>query len=275
MIHQIDGYLVSPEWLEQRLGKDVVVVDCRKVGSYRQSHIQGAVCLPIDYWLKENNDAGIARGTHLIDQATFTTIIAKMGIRHDTTVVAYDDESRGRAAARLWWVLAYYGHKDVKVLNGGWSLWLAKNRSVSKDIPEPTPQKYVVDIQPHIKIDLDELLANLGHFQIIDVRSLDEWSGRDAHGNPRAGRIPNAVHLEWLNFITDDTTGCLKEAKELIRIISTVNLDPAKPTVTYCQAGIRASYVAFVLTLLGFKDVRVFDGSMQEWSRHADTPMIK
>jgi thiosulfate/3-mercaptopyruvate sulfurtransferase len=124
-----------------------------------------------------------------------------------------------------------------------------------------------------MKIDVDELLRNGDKYQVVDARSHAEWIGTDSHGNPRTGRIPGAVHLDWSSLVSPGPAESFREETELAAIVAAANLDRKAPTVTYCQAGVRGSYLAFVLTLLGFEDVRVFDGSIREWASRSDTPM--
>lgn len=124
-------------------------------------------------------------------------------------------------------------------------------------------------VEPEKIIQFDELLKNRDNFQIIDARSRDEWTGKDLHGNPRGGRIPGAVNLDWNMLASKDQ----KNDDELLEIVKQAGINNEKPIVTYCQLGVRATHLAAVLSRLGYKDVRVYKGSMSEWSRKAMAPM--
>src|SRR5262249_43010013 len=111
--------------------------------------------------------------------------------------------------------------------------------------------------------------------QVLDVRSDGEWEGTNDRGNRRAGRVPNAHHLEWLRFVSNDDRRVFLPADDLAALLSDAGITPANPVITYCQGGIRAAHAAFVLALLGYDNVRVYDGSMREWANCEDTPLVK
>ena len=158
----------------------------------------------------------------------------RMGIGDDHLVVAYD--SNGALwSTRLWWVLNYHGHSNVKVLNGGWKKWYDEGRPTS--ISTPTTSEVTFTPQPNSDLvcTLDHGVANVGNEDVVflDVRSDGEWDGSNSRGNARAGRIPGAVHLEWLNFITDDSHQTIKSANDLRAMLEEVGATPDKEIITY------------------------------------------
>jgi thiosulfate/3-mercaptopyruvate sulfurtransferase len=132
-------------------------------------------------------------------------------------------------------VLNYYGHTNVKVLNGGWKKWFDEGRPVSIDRPEPASATFTPRANPDLICTLEHGRANVGNTDVVflDVRSDGEWAGTNSRGNQRVGRIPGAVHLEWLHFITSDTYQTIKPAHELRAMLEAVGATPDKEIVTY------------------------------------------
>jgi thiosulfate/3-mercaptopyruvate sulfurtransferase len=206
----------------------------------------------------------------------FEAVMGKLGVSDETTVVTYDDNN-ALVAARLWWVLRYYGHANAKVLNGGWHRWLSEGRPVTFHASRPTPARFTARRQPALYATLDDLRKHHASpaCNVLDVRTDEEWAGTNDRGNRRSGRVPNAHHLEWLRFVTTDDRRTFLPASEIQRLLDEAGIDRAKPTITYCQGGIRAAHAAFVLELLGYEGVRVYDGSMREWANREDTPLVR
>lgn len=271
-----DGYarpelLAEPEWLwEHRDDPNVCVIDCATLEAYRRAHIPGAVGLPVHFYIKDPADE-----TFVMPPDQFAKLMARLGVSDGTTVVAYDDNN-SLVAARLWWVLNYYGHTDVKVLNGGWHRWLTEGRPVTFHQTHPKPGSFTPRVNERLICMVDDLKAAVGKpdVQIMDMRTDGEWLGTNDRGNKRVGHVPGARHLEWLNYITNDDRRVFKSADELRRLISEAGITPDHEVITYCQGGIRAAHGAFVLTLLGFDRVRNYDGSMREWANRDDTPLV-
>ncbi len=123
---------------------------------------------------------------------------------------------------------------------------------------------------------LDDVRASIdgGSTRILDARSDAEWFGTNSRGNARAGHLPGAIHLEWQDCLTDDDRRVVRPAAELRSILRAAGVPPESDVITYCQGGIRAAHLAFVLTLLGYEHVRIYDGSMREWANRDDTPLV-
>jgi thiosulfate/3-mercaptopyruvate sulfurtransferase len=228
--------LVETDWLAERLDDSQIrIVDCDPIDVYRRAHIQHAVGIPVHHYIKQSEYTSDSRQYPLVAPPdTMQEVMERMGIGDDHLVVAYD--SNGSLwATRLWWVLNYYGHTNVKVLNGGWKKWFDEGRPVSIDPPAPVSVTFTPRVHPDLLCTLDYGRANVGNPDVVflDVRSDGEWDGSNNRGNRRAGRIPHAVHVEWLNFVTADKYQMIKPASELRTMLEAVGATPDKEIVTY------------------------------------------
>ena len=228
--------LVETDWLAARLDEPQIrIVDCDPVEVYRRAHIQHAIGIPVHHYIKQPEYTSDFRKYPLVAPPdTMKALMERMGIGDDHLVVTYD--SNGCLwSARLWWALHYYGHTNVKVLNGGWKKWFAEGRPVSIDSPRPSAATFTPRPNPDVLCTLDYGRANVGNAEVVflDVRSDGEWDGSNNRGNKRAGRIPGAVHLEWLNFVTADAYQTIKPAHELRAMLEAVGATPDKEIVTY------------------------------------------
>jgi thiosulfate/3-mercaptopyruvate sulfurtransferase len=261
-------YLVTPsELMEHEEG--YLIVDTRKRTEYEEAHIKGAVPLPVDYWLKENDANNIARGESMISYEHFLSVMSGIGATNDSKIVVYDD-NEGRGSTRFWFVAKHFGHESVYILDGGWKHYLQTNLpQESTDRKKMSFSYYVPNITKGYIIELSEIIELYDCFKIIDARSKEEWSGEDMHGNPRGGHLPSAIHLEWEQFCSKDTRKTFISSSQVREIMQNVGVTIDDSIVTYCQAGIRAANVAFALRLAGFAKVLMYDGSMHQWSRRS------
>jgi thiosulfate/3-mercaptopyruvate sulfurtransferase len=270
--------LVSTEWLQSHLGKPglVVVESDEDVLLYETGHIPGAV--KID-WHTDLNDP-VERD--YIYGKQFAKLLGSKGIARDSTVVIYGDKSNWWAAYALW-VFTLFGHEDVRLLDGGRSKWEAEGREYTTDEPAITPVEYpfIERNDAPIRAYKDEVLAHLGN-PLIDVRSPEEYSGErtTAPSNPeegtlRGGHIPSATSVPWGKAAAEDGTfRSLTELNALYR--DGVGLKDGDQVIAYCRIGERSSHTWFVLThLLGFKNVRNYDGSWTEWGSAVRVPIVK
>jgi thiosulfate/3-mercaptopyruvate sulfurtransferase len=267
--------LAEPDWLASVVqDPNVRVIDCATVEAYRRAHIPGAVQLPVHYYIKANDPAGSDHGTLVMPPAEFEDLMGKLGVSNDTQVVTYDDNN-GLVAARLWWVLKYYGHTNAKVLNGGWHRWMTEGRPVTFHATRAPKATFKATPNPDVYASLDYLnqMHSGADCQVLDARTDDEWDGTNDRGNKRSGRVPGSHHLEWLRFVASDDTRKFLPADEIEGLLKEAGIERDKPTITYCQGGIRAAHAAFVMELLGYQGVRVYDGSMREWANRDDTPL--
>lgn len=182
-------------------------------------------------------------------------------------VVAYDD-GNNLFAARLWWVLNYYGHDKVRVLDGGWDLWVAESRPMDSGTVAPAAARFVPQRSATLIADTDYVLASLrkSESQLLDVRADAEWARTQSTGSTAPGHIPGAVHLVWSDVI-DPVSHRFRAPGELRRMFGEIGLRPDKEVITYCQGGIRAAHTVFALRLAGFPAVRNYEGSWSAWTR--------
>jgi thiosulfate/3-mercaptopyruvate sulfurtransferase len=228
--------LVETDWLADHLNDpEIRIVDCDPFDAYRRAHIPNAIGIRVHHYIKQPEYTTDPRAYPLVAPPdTMQTLMQSMGIGDDNLVVAYDS-SGSLWAARLWWVLNYYGHTNVKVLNGGWKKWFDETRPVSIDAPQRRTATFTPRANSDLVCTLDYGVSNLDNPDVVflDVRSDGEWDGSNDRGNRRVGRIPGAVHLEWLNFVTPDRHQTFKPADELRSMLEAVGATPDKEVITY------------------------------------------
>jgi thiosulfate/3-mercaptopyruvate sulfurtransferase len=270
--------LVSTEWLQEHLGRPglAIVESDEDVLLYETGHIPGAV--KID-WHTDLNDP-VRRD--YIDGERFAELMSSKGIARDTTVVLYGDKNNWWAAYALW-VFSLFGHEDVRLLDGGRDKWIAEGREITTEKPVPTPVEYPIVERDDatIRAFKEDVLAHFGN-PLIDVRSPEEYSGErtEIPGYPtesalRAGHIPSAASVPWARAAAPDAT--FKRRAELEAIyLGDAGLKPGDSVIAYCRIGERSSHTWFVLThLLGFENVRNYDGSWTEWGSAVRVPIVQ
>lgn len=268
--------LVTTEWLEAHQGSDglVVLESNEDVLLYDTGHIPGAI--KID-WHTELNDP-IVRD--YLDGKAFAELMSRKGISRDDTLVIYGDKSNWWAAYTLW-VFTLFGHQDVRLLNGGRDAWIAQGRPLTKDVPSPAATSYPVVERDdsEIRAFKEDILAHLGK-PLIDVRSPEEYSGERTHmpaypeeGALRGGHIPTAKSIPWATAAQGD--GRFKSHSDLVDIYLTKQgFQSGEDIITYCRIGERSSHTWFVMKyLLGFTNVKNYDGSWTEWGSAVRVPI--
>ncbi len=271
--------LVSTEWLADHLGDDNLVVAevDESPELYDEGHIPGAIRL---HWRDDLQDP-VERD--LIDKALFERLMGSSGIGNDTTVVLYGDKNNW-FAAYAYWYLKIYGHEDVRILDGGRQKWIDEGRPLTTEVPQPAPRAYTAkERDESIRVYRDQVLAGLGRDDIVlvDVRSPQEYSGElvappgyEQEGAQRAGHIPGARSIPWATAVRDD--GTFKPAEELRQIYAGKGVTPDKEVRAYCRIGERSAHTWFVLReLLGYANVKNYDGSWTEWGNLVDVPIEK
>jgi thiosulfate/3-mercaptopyruvate sulfurtransferase len=259
-------YLLKPTDIAESQSQ-YIFVDCRKPSEYEGVNVKDAVQLPIDHWLKENNEDNIARGEKMLSAEQFISLMTRLGISNNTKVIAYDD-NLGRGSTRFWFIAKHYGHKSVFVLNGGWKNYLNSKQPTETFFKKDIRFNYYTPcISNDYIISIEELVKHYESYKIIDARTDNEWSGKDLHGNPRGGHLPNAKHINYELLVSSEISNTFIDNTHIAEIAHANGLNEDDNIVTYCQAGVRASFVAFALRCAGYRNVAVFDGSMYQWSR--------
>lgn len=272
--------LVSTQWVADHLNDPTIrIVESNEdILLYDLGHIPGAV--QID-WQKDLNDA--VRRDYLTRQ-DFEVLLAANGIGNDTTVVFYGDKNNWWATYAFW-VFQLFGHTNAKVMDGGRAKWEAEQRPLVKDVPSYPRTVYRSKERADYKIRAfrDQVLAHVQAGQpLVDVRSPGEYSGELLHmpnypqeGALRGGHIPGARNVPWARAANPD--GTFKSAEELRAIYEQEHgLHPDDNVVAYCRIGERSSHTWFVLTyLLGYPNVRNYDGSWTEWGNLVGVPIEK
>ncbi|WP_127588180.1 sulfurtransferase [Paenibacillus koleovorans] len=266
--------LADVKWVEEH-AKDanLKIIDARSKG-YDQGHIPGAVSV----------NAGLlkdAKNNTIVSNTAFTELFQKAGVNSDSIVLVYDEGGAGNAATRIFYGLEYYGLKDkVKILNGGILAWTSAGKDLSTDVPAPAKGNFTAVANEKLITTKAQLLAaNLAQCTIVDTRSSKEFTGEDLRGNKNGGHVNGAVNTEWSEAIDQnpaDGVPKFKSNKDLTDIYTKAGVtDKEKTIIPYCQTNIRGAHTYFTLRLLGFKDVRPYEGSMAEWANADDAPLVK
>ncbi len=275
------GVLVSTEWVEQHLEdpKVRVIESNEDTLLYASGHVPGAVHVD---WTTDLNDQ---TRRDYISREGFEALMSRIGASSDTTIVFYGDKNNWWACYAFW-VFQLFGHTNAKVMDGGRLKWEKESRAMSRDVPVYPKTQYRSkerDDAPH-RAYRDEVLAHMKkQGQLVDVRSPEEYAGTRMHmpdypneGALRGGHIPGAKSVPWARAINPDD-GTFKAAADLKKLYLEDNqLSAEKETIAYCRIGERSSHTWFALKyLLGFKNIRNYDGSWTEWGNTVGVPIEK
>ena len=271
--------LVSTQWVAEHQNDSkvrLVEVDV-DTSAYDQGHIAGAVGWNWQTQLQDN----IRRD--LIDKAALEKLLGQSGISNDTIVILYGDNNNW-FAAYAFWQLKYYGQKDVRLMNGGRKKWLEEKRPLTSDAPKIAATTYrATGPDESVRARKEQVFAAIekkGTGQLVDVRSVDEFTGKIiappgmSETAQRAGHIPGAANIPWSQAANED--GTFKSADQLKQLYANKGITGNGEVIAYCRIGERSSHTWFVLKyLLGYDNVKNYDGSWTEWGNLVGAPIEK
>jgi thiosulfate/3-mercaptopyruvate sulfurtransferase len=267
--------LVSTQWVADNLDNIRLIeidVDTRQ---YKSGHIPGAVGFDWQSQLQDQVNRDI------IDRQAFAGLLGSAGVTPDTHVVVYGDHSNWFAAYGFW-LLKYYGHGLASLMDGGRKKWLDEGRPTTTEKPDYAPTSYPMNsVNADLRASRDYVLERLKKrgFSLVDVRSTPEFTGEViappgmSETAQRAGHIPGAINVPWSTAVTEE--GTFKSRQDLQKLYGTLEKD-ADEIVTYCRIGERSSHTWFALKyILGYENVRNYDGSWTEWGNLIGAPIEK
>jgi thiosulfate/3-mercaptopyruvate sulfurtransferase len=272
--------LVDTQWVVDHMNDHevrIAEVDYDPTANYNLGHVPGAVLFD---WKKDMNDP-VTR--NIFSRQTCEDLLQRAGVNNNTTLVLYGDFNNWFAAFAFW-AFKYYGFKDLRLMNGGRKKWLEEDRPISKDIPQYQRGNFkATEPDKSIRTFLNQVKEALGRENIamVDVRSPKEFTGEilappeyPTEHAQRGGHIPGASNIPWSQAVKDD--GTFKSVEELKQIYQSKGIIPDKEIIAYCRIGERSSHTWFVLKyLLGYTNVKNYDGSWTEWGNMVDNPIEK
>jgi len=277
--------LVDTQWIQDHLndeGLRIVEVDYDPVANYELGHIPGSVLVQ---WKADINDP-ITR--NILSKQAFESLLQRIGIDNETTttIVALYGDFNNWFAAFAFWVFKYYGFNDVRLINGGRKKWLLEDRPITKEVQDYVKGNYKIakekEPDKNIRVYLDYVKNTLGTKSLVDVRSPKEFTGEitappeyPTEHAQRGGHIPGATNIPWSQAVNDND-GTFKSVDELKTLYESKGITPDREIIAYCRIGERSSHTWFVLKyLLGYPDVKNYDGSWTEWGNLIANPIEK
>ena len=236
--------------------------------AYPAGHVPGAAYLsPVAIRVADRPP------TFLPTPQEFEALMAKLGIGDATRVVVYDERG-GIYAARLWWILNYFGHANVALMNGGWVKWTAEQRAAEQAMPVPAAARFTARPQPRWVATAADVVGAIDKpgVKIVDARTAAEIEGKDLRGIKRGGFVASSVPVYWEDLL-DAQKRTFKPADELKQIYEARGILASHEVIAYCQVGMRASVDLFALHLIGYDKLRNYYGAWEEWGNRDDLPI--
>ena len=272
--------LVDIQWVADHINDHevrIAEVDYDPTANYNLGHVPGAVLFD---WKKDINDP-VTR--NIFSRQSCEDLLQRTGVNNNTTLVLYGDFNNWFAAFAFW-AFKYYGFKDLRLMNGGRKKWLEEDRPISKDIPQYQRGNFkATEPDKNIRAYLNQVkeALNKENIAMVDVRSPKEFTGEilappeyPTEHAQRGGHIPRASNIPWSQAVKDD--GTFKSVEELKQLYQSKGIVPEKEIIAYCRIGERSSHTWFVLKyLLGYPNVKNYDGSWTEWGNMVDNPIEK
>ncbi|UAM96851.1 sulfurtransferase [Polaribacter litorisediminis] len=270
------NYLIEAPALKLRqTDSSLKIIDFRKKEFYNQEHIEGA----LQMWRTDIEDTTYSYSGMMASPKQIESLFGNLGINSTDTIIIYDDNGLCEAS-RLWWILQNYNFKNVKMLHGGIESWKKIDGKVTKKTPEIKKSIFKLFGEPKMQyyISKEEMLKALDkNVVLLDTRTFDEFSGnQQKKGAAKSGRIPNSIHVDWAEAIHYNGDYRLKPIKILENFYhKKLNISKNDSIILYCHSGVRSAHTTFVLTqLLGYKNVKNYDGSWTEWSHFNNLPFV-
>jgi thiosulfate/3-mercaptopyruvate sulfurtransferase len=272
--------LCETDWVNNNINNDkikILEVDYDVENAYKEGHIPNSHMV---WWRKDINDSSTR---DIINKQQFEELMSRLGVIPDNELILYGDFNNWFAAFAFW-VFKYFGHKKIRIMNGGRKKWENENRPYTKDEPVARPSNYVAaSPDESIRAYLDDVKRSYRKQEVglVDVRSVKEFNGEitappeyPMEHAQRGGHIPGAKNIPWIQAINDD--GTFKSVEDLEALYEKQGITRDKDIICYCRIGERSSHTWFVLKyLLGYPSVQNYDGSWTEWGNMIRNPIEK
>lgn len=274
MNHQL---LIDTDTLQKRLGQPgLVVLDVRGRSAYEfGGHIPGAVHTT---WHEYSDPNAVPKGLLNPDLGAIERTLRRLGINQESDVVIYSNPfDNWGDEGRMFWMLEYLGHRNLRILDGGWVKWTAEKRPFEHGLASPAEGNFKAQPIKALAIVKEELklIVRMPHEQtaIVDARSLEEYLGKEISGIPRPGHIPSAIHMAWNGFLNKDAT--IKDLVVIREMLEDKGIRSEQEVICYCTGGVRSAWLYVILKLAGYPTIRNYPGSWWEWSRDFACPVEK